>query len=301
MRAAIGACLALTCVLSQFALAQKPDTGTAINTQEAAEQPDTASAADEKPWTISITLDVPTQYFYRGYNVVSKGWIVQPGINFSYTVYDANGLTITPHVAGWFNLTEEKGPNDPQHFAEADLFTGVGFGYANFELLIDYNFQGYPSRFGIAEGSGQIQEAEFVLSYDDSSHWPDSSPLAGIYPHIGYYRELEDRNDHDRNAYVEVGVEPSLRDFSLGGERALTISFPLIVGLSADGYYHDAAGGNETLGYWLAGVKASIALDKHWTIIGEVDYLRLQATSVLDANGGDGDEVIARIGVAASL
>ena len=300
MKPATGVCIALMfVVLPHLALAQQTDTGTGIDTKAAAQKSEAADAA-ETPWAVDITVDFLSQYFYRGYNVVSKGWIVQPAINFSYTVYDANGLTITPHVAGWFNLTEEKGPNDPQHLAEADLFTGVAFGYSNFELLVDYNFQGYPSRFGIDEGSGQVQEVELVLSYDDSGHWPEGSAIAGIYPHVGYYREVEDRNDDDRNAYVEVGVEPTLRDFTLAG-RAVTISFPLVVGLSADGYYTDASGGNETLGYYLAGVKASVALDSHWTIVGEVDYLKLEATSVLEANGGDADEVIARISISASL
>ncbi len=296
MKTATGVCIVILLFVTHLAIAQQqpPDSGTAINTQEAAEQAD--EAGPEKPWTVSLTADFLTQYFYRGYNVVSKGWIVQPAIDLSYTVFDANGLTVTPHVAGWFNVIEEKGPNDPQHLAEADLFTGVAFGYANFELLVDYNFQGYPSRFGIAQGSGQIQEVALVLSYDDSSHWPDSSPLAGINPHVGYYREIEDRNDDDRNAYLELGVEPTLRDFRLA-RQAVTVSFPLVVGLSADGYYRNASGGNETLGYWLAGVKASLPLDEHWTIVGEVDYLRLEATSVLDANGGDGDEVIGRVGI----
>jgi hypothetical protein len=274
-----------------------PDTGTAIDTKEPAQRPETDA---EKPWAVDITVDVPSQYFYRGYNVVSKGWIVQPAIDFSYTVLDRDGLTITPHVAGWFNFTEEKGANEPQHFAEADLFAGVALGYANFELLVDYNFQGYPSGFGIDAGSGQVQEVQFVLSYDDGALWPDGSALAGLFPHVGYYREVEDRNDDDRNAYVEVGVEPTLREFSLGG-RGVTISFPLVVGLSADGYYTDAAGGNETLGYYLAGVKAAVALDARWTLVGEVDYLRLEATSVLEANGGDGDAVVARVGVSAAL
>ena len=200
--------VALIFLFAHVAIAQEPqpqppDSGTAIDTKESAQQPETEPEAAEKPWAITLTLDVPSQYFYRGYNVVSKGWIAQPAVDFSYTVHEANGLSITPHVAGWFNFTEEKGPNDPQHFAEADLFAGVAFGYSNFELLVDYNFQGYPSRFGVDEGSGQVQEIEFVLSYDDSSHWPEASPIAAINPHIGYYREVEDRNDDDLNERID--------------------------------------------------------------------------------------------------
>ena len=296
-------CIGLMFVLFHFAIAQDQpptNTGTATNTQQPVEQPETPAAEGEKPWAITLTADFLTQYFYRGYAVVTKGWIVQPAIDFSYTVYDQSSLSLTPHVGGWFNVTEEKGPSDPQHLAEADLFTGVAVGYGNFELHADYNFQGYPSGFGIAQGSGEVQEAEFTLSYDDSSHWPKDSPLAAIYPHVGYYHEIQDRNDHDCNAYLELGVEPTLQDFKLA-DRAVTVSFPVIVGLSTDSYYRDATGGNETLGYWLAGFKAAIALDERWSIVGEVDYLRLEATSVIDANGGDGDEVIGRIGINCSL
>jgi hypothetical protein len=303
MRLAIAACVAvalLFVITTYAAAAQEPtDTGTAVDTKEPAQQP-AETDDEEKPWAIEITVDYLSQYFYRGYNVVPKGWIVQPNIDFSYTVYEAGDLSITPHVAGWFNLTEEKGPQSPEHLAEADLFTGVAFGYGNFELLAEYNFQGYPSRYGIDEGSGEVEEVQFILSYDDSAHWPDDSPLAGVFPYAGYYHEIDDHNDDDRNAYVEVGVEPALQDFTVAG-RAVTVSFPLTVGLSTDSYYTGAAGHNETLGFYLVGVKATAALGEHWTLIGEVDYLRLESASVIDANDGNEDEVIARVGVSFAI
>jgi hypothetical protein len=294
MKLAIGTCIAVSLSVCAPLFAQSPpsDTGTAVDPQSTAEQ---ADVGEEKAWSLEITVDAVTQYFYRGYNVVSKGWILQPNVDFSYTVFDRDGLTITPHVAGWFSITEEKGPSEPERLAEADLFTGVAITYANFELDIDYNYQGYPSHAG-----AQVQEIEFVLWYDDSNCWPESSPLAGLYPHVGYYREVEDRNDDDRNAYVEVGVEPTLREVRFAG-RAITFSFPVTVGLSADSYYTSASGHNELFGYYAVGAKASAALDERWTLVGEVDYIHLDATSVLDANGGDDAEVIGRVSVVFSL
>ena len=299
--------VAVVLVITTYAAAQEPtDTGTAVDTKEPAQRPAEPDAAgddddaDEKPWAVEITVDYLSQYFYRGYNVVPKGWIVQPNIDFSYTVYEAGDFSITPHVAGWFNLTEEKGPNSPEHLAEADLFTGVALGYGNVELLLDYNLQGYPSRYGIDEGSGEVEEVQLILSYDDSAHWPDGSALAGVFPYVGYYHEIDDHNDDDRNAYLEVGLEPALQEFTVAG-RGVTISVPLTVGLSSDSYFTDDAGHNETLGFYLVGIKATAALGERWTLIGEVDYVRLEAASVIDANDGEQDEVIARVGVAFSI
>src|SRR5262245_24484958 len=106
-------CIALMLVLSHFAIAQDQppsNTGTATRTKQVVEQPETPVPEEpEKPWAITLSADYLTQYFYRGYAVVTKGWIVQPAIDFSYTVYDQGGLSITPHVGGWFNIIEEKG------------------------------------------------------------------------------------------------------------------------------------------------------------------------------------------------
>src|SRR5215207_5371251 len=85
-----------------FAQHVPADTGATAQPKEPAQLPEEATAA--KPWTVEIAIDSLTQYFYRGYNVVSKGWIIQPAIDFSYTIYDAGGLTVTPHVAGWFDI-----------------------------------------------------------------------------------------------------------------------------------------------------------------------------------------------------
>ena len=300
----VAAATVIVLIATSAAAAQEPtDTGTAVDTKEPARQPveaDDDDDAGEKPWAVAITVDSLSQYFYRGYNVVPKGWIVQPNIDFSYTVYDGDDFAITPHVAGWFDLTEEKGPGSPTHLAEADLFAGVAFEYGNIELLLDYNLQGYPSRYGIAQGSGEVEEVQLILSYDDSAHWPDGAPLAGVFPYAGYYQEIDDHNDDDRNAYVELGVEPALQEFFVAG-RAVTVSFPLTVGLSADSYFTNAAGRNETLGFYLIGLKGTAALGERWTLVGEVDYVRLEAASVIDANGGDEDEVIARVGVAYAI
>jgi hypothetical protein len=278
---------------------------TAVDTKRPAQTPDTDGDAG-KPWTISITVDYLSQYIYRGYTAVPSGWILQPGIDLSYTIHDRDGLTITPHVAGWFNFTEDKGPDSPSHFAEADLFAGFAVAWRSWEFSANYNFQGYPSRYGIAEGSGQVQEVEFVLGYDDEPLWPDGGLVTAFYPYVGYFHEVQDRNDGDLNATVELGLEPTLRDFDVAG-RSVTLSFPLTVGLSTDSYYTDADGHNERLGYWLAGVKATVALTDDgsaagaWSLVGEIDYVRMESASTIEDNGGDRDDFVFRLGLAVEL
>src|SRR2546423_1042774 len=113
--------LLATLGISSIALAAEPatapspsdvaDTGTTIN-------PKTEEAKPEKPWALTGGFDYLTQYMFRGYNTVPSGLIIQPYIDFSYTIYDQNDLSIEPHVGLLGDFTEKSGPQQWEHFSE---------------------------------------------------------------------------------------------------------------------------------------------------------------------------------------
>jgi hypothetical protein len=271
------------------------DTGTTIN-------PKPDEAKPEKPWALTGGFDYLTQYMFRGYNTVPSGLIIQPYVDFSYTVYDQNEFSIAPHVGLWGDFTEKSGPREWEHFAEGDVTVGIGFGYKNFNATVNFNEQGYPSKYAPNHGeASEIQEMQLLLTYDDSACWEKCPVLAGLNPHLSYIQEIKDRNDHDNNIYWEVGLEPTFKEVHVGS-LPVTFSVPLTVGLSSDSYYTDTSGHNDPVGYWLAGVKATIPIPVNekwgkWSVIAECDYLRLESRSTIDANTGDNDDVIERVGV----
>jgi hypothetical protein len=294
--------LLATLGLSLPMLAQEPkpsETGQTTDTKTQIEQAEQSES--EKPWTLSGGVDYLTQYMYRGYNTVPSGLIIQPYVDFAYTVFSSDDFAITPHVGVWGDFTEKSGPHNPKHWAEGDITAGIGFDYKHWNLTIDYNYQGYPSKYAPGGEISEIQELQFLLTYDDS-HCFDKVPLlASTNPHVSYIHEIKDLNDHDNNKYLEFGIEPTFEEFNVAS-LPVTISIPLTLGMSTDSYYTNDGGHNEVIGYWVAGIKATIPLPVpekfgSWSVVLECDYLSLQAQSVRDANTGDRDDIIGRIGV----
>ena len=247
------------------------------------------------PWSLSGGADFRDQYFFRGYRYTNSGINFQPYATLGYTVYDEAGLTLTPHVGTWMNFTEDQGTDSPKHWQEVDLIAGleVTAGDFNFDFL--YTYYASPNDF-----FEDTHEIGVDLTYDDSRFFPRNCPLSGLNPSLAFFYETKDPNDHDYNTYVGVGLEPTLRDFNVG-PVPVSLSFPMALGGSYDGYYQDDDGHNENLGFWQVGVKCGVPLPRtgygmRWALEAELDYLRLLADSVENANGGDSDDFVFRIG-----
>src|SRR5687767_296556 len=71
----------------------------------------------QKPWSLEITLDYPSQYFFRGYNLnPGADVILQPGAELSYTLIDRETITVTGYVGVWANVADADGPHSPRNF-----------------------------------------------------------------------------------------------------------------------------------------------------------------------------------------
>jgi hypothetical protein len=255
------------------------------------------------PLSVSGGVDFRDHYFFRGYNYVSSGLSAQPYLVAGYTVHRDPNLVVTPHAGVWADFTEQENVNQVQerqtlaHVHEVRGDFGVAVAVNKFTFDLQYVYYTSP-----AEVFDDTQEVGADVRYDDRYCWRDQPLLSGLNPSLSIFRELQDDRDDDLNTFVGVGLEPALKTFEAGGVP-ITVSFPVTVGGSWDGYYKDADGHNATFGYWEAGVRAALPLGRsafgmNWSVDAEVDYISLMARSARAANGFDRDDVVFRLGLA---
>jgi hypothetical protein len=241
-------------------------------------------------------LDYRDQYFFRGYNRASSGVVLQPYFDLKYTLVKEGDFSVTPHAGAFFSLTEQKGPENPQHWNEFRANTGVAVEWEG--LVFDFQWQLITSPSELFQRS---EEIGVEVRYDDHRLWGRNSPIAALNPKLSFFHEYYDQNDSEGDAYVGLRLEPELHTFDVG-PVPVTLSFPLEVGGSYNGYYFTDEGKVDQVGYWVAGIKAAVDLpvSRKWQtcrLEAEVDYIRLMADSVERANGGDGDDVTLRFGI----
>jgi hypothetical protein len=248
-------------------------------------------------FTLEGKVDTLSAYYYRGYNTIDSGLIIQPELTISLTTLGNEDIGFTPYITTWNNFVTDTryGSSGWKNFNETDLIGGVETTYKRLTLDLSYNLQSYPSGF-----SGQVQEVGAVLTLDDSELL---LPFA-LNPHVGYYYQFQDGFGGE-NSYGELGVEPS---FALNGAArgsssdepatgSLFLSVPALVGVSFDNFYTNSDGHNEFFGYTSVGVHAKYQLNEHFDVHGGVDYLYLIADSAVDTNGGDRNVVYGTLGV----
>jgi hypothetical protein len=249
------------------------------------------------PWVVVGGVDMRNQYFFRGYNYVSSGFIAQPYVQVGYHVYSDENVSVTPHGGGWLDLTEQETPDPPVHIREFRGNVGAVVDVRDWRFDFQYVYYSSPGN-----AFRESQEVGVDVGYDDRHFWEGrSNCFAAVNPSFSLYREIEDSRDHDLNTYVGVGIEPTLRPYDIG-PFPVTFSFPVTLGGSYDGYYKDASGRNSNFGYWSVGLRAAMPLGRtayglRWFLDAEVDYLQLMAKSVRAANGFDDSDAVFRVGL----
>ena len=257
-----------------------------------------AQDPEESPWGLIGGVDFRDNYFFRGYNF-APGLNVQPYFDVLYTVYEKGDFAVTPHVGAWFNFTEDQGPEDPTHWQEFDAIVGVAVDWHDFTFDFQWVLYAYPN-----DEFERSEEIGVDVTYDDSRFWKGGA-IAALNPSVAFFHEYYDQNDSESDAYVGLGLEPELRPFEVG-PVPVTVSFPLTVGGSYNGYYFNSDNEVDQLGFWSTGVKFGFDLPRarnalQWRVEAEVTYIRLMADSVENANGGDRDDIAVRVGLAFKL
>ena len=238
---------------------------------------------EEGPFSLEAKVEAKTAYFFRGYNVMDTGYIFQPEATLSLRAIEWREYSFTPYFGVWNNISEVKGHDSSiwAHWTEFDATGGVVIERGDWSLDVQWNYYVSPSDF-----FDSAHELGATLGY--------GGEIFGVklQPHVAVFRELDDQSDDDENTYLEAGLEP---EFALA--EKLTLSLPLTLGMSLDGYYQGGDGHNAFFGYGSAGARPAYQLNENWSVYAGVEYVHLFADSAEAANSGDDGKVIGVVGV----
>jgi hypothetical protein len=249
--------------------------------------------------SLNVGVDWVSEYFFRGIAQQVGGVNFQPYGSVAFKLVEDAGpltaLTATPGMwnnwhAGDGNLVS---PVEPEFWYEADLyFTLAATLFEHVTVGLTYTAYTSPN-----DSFGTVQELALSLSLNDSK-WLGAFALN---PSLLVAGELSGQADAGsaRGVYLQLGINPS---YTLAPESAypLTISFPVILGLSGGNYYEFATGDNPTFGYVQFGPAFAVPLSfipksfGTWALKAAVELLVLGDT--LKAIDGDEFKPIGRIG-----
>lgn len=245
----------------------------------------------------SAAIGLADKYIYHGYILENQGAIIQPEFEILARFYSGEGLVTK---ASWrlylFSSFQTHESRDEKTEAmlhawyEVQIETGIVVELAKrFTLSVSYVRFESPNHAFIAANA-----AELILSLDDS----DWLGACALHPHVSWFRPFPGGwESSDEGSYFELGIEP---EHSFGkGEGAVSISFPVAVGLGQKRYYL-----GEHFGFFSAGVAVSVPLAFIPPSLGEWDlgvsgtYYRLGRTVADWSNGEERDETAFALSVA---
>jgi hypothetical protein len=232
-----------------------------------------AHAQDKGPNTGRISfsggIDVPTDYFFRGIvqekdSFLDDSYILQPYGDLTFKLWEGKGpLSAVGLTIGLWNSLHG-GPTgveggagglestDPKIWYESDFYTKLGATFFE-DFTASLIYTAYMSPNGRFD---TYQELAFGLGYNDSKLL---GPFA-LNPSLLVAFEVNGQADagRHRGVYLQAGVSPGLTLMEKS-RVPLSLSFPLLVGLSLSEYY-EFGGDDETFGYFSGGVAASVPL-----------------------------------------
>lgn len=224
----------------------------AILVAPAAQAQDEPAGPNTGAVSFDVSLDIVTQYFFRGYLQEDEGLIFQPGVTVNASLYAGEDAisSVDVYATVWNSIhSEDTGAvNSNQPWYETDYVLGASLGMPaglTFDpMLVFYT---YPN------GSvPAITEVAFSLAYDDAQLM-EGAGLPALSPYVVFAFELADAGGTE-DAYFEFGVAPSFLVLE-SQDFPITLAIPVAVGLSLDDYY-----GSDTFGYVSAGIVFSTPL-----------------------------------------
>jgi hypothetical protein len=269
-----------------------------------------AQAQDKGPNTgrisLSMGMDWTTHYFFRGILQEDQDYILQPYGDVTFKLLEGQGpLTNLGFTLGLWNSLHG-GPSgvdgtasvDPKIWYEADFYAKLGATlFENFTAAMIYTAYMSPN-----DRFATVEEIAFGLAYNDSKLL---GPFA-LNPSVLIAFELDGQADggRDEGTYLQIGLTPGYT-FNDKGTYPVTLTLPLVLGLSLGDYYErvGVGGDDDTFGYFSASLAASMPLKLvppaygAWQLKGALTYITL-GDSMKAANNRDSSEVIGTIGIA---
>jgi hypothetical protein len=256
---------------------------------------------------ISAGIDLTTDYHFRGIKQETAGYIIQPYGDLTFKLWDGvpvfGNLALT--IGTWNSLhggpTGTDGPNaDPKMWYESDFYTKVGWTmFEDFTAGIIYTAYMSPNDF-----FQTVQELAFGLSFNDSKYSGKLLDGFALNPSVLVAFEVKGQADAGahKGVYMQLGLTPSYT-FYAKGTYPLTVSTPLLAGLSLDDYYEFGTGNDTTFGYFQGGIGLAVPLAfipssfGSWQIKTGVNFLRVNG-NLRDVNSRDRNEIIGTVGIA---
>jgi hypothetical protein len=274
-----------------------------------------ADAQDKGPNTGRISfsggIDVPTDYFFRGIaqekdGFVDGNYILQPYGDLTVKLLEGQGAVTNIGLTFGLWNSLHGGPSgvegsasvDPKVWYEADFYTKLSATVLDdFTAALIYTAYMSPNdRFATYE------EVALSLGYNDSKLL---GPFA-LNPSVLIAFETDGQADAGRGegTYLQFGITPGYT-FNAKGAYPLSVTLPLVVGLSLSDYYEriGVGGDDDTFGYFSVGPAASLPLRFIPTAYGSWQARAGLSVLVLGenleaANTGDDIEVIGSLGLA---
>ena len=253
--------------------------------------------------SLSAGVDFPTAYFFRGIRQETDGWIVQPYGELGFKLYEGSGaFTNLALTFGTWNSLHggpsgiEGSGSDPTSWYESDFYTRLSATF--FEALTGQIL--YTAYMSPNDAFATVQEIAFGLSLNDRA-WLGAF---AFNPSVLLAKEVKNQTDagSDKGLYLQLGLTPGYT-FNSGTAYPVTLSLPILLGLSLKDYYEFGTGEDDTFGYFQMGLAASVPLAfipaqfGSWQLKGSVSWMHL-GDNLKTVNRNDRDEFIGTIGIA---
>jgi hypothetical protein len=260
--------------------------------------------ADDEPqrWHIGFGADFASAYFFRGIRQETKGFICQPYVDFAVDVYRSENATWSLKLGMWNSYhgaatLSTSSDSFLENCYECDMYAGVGL--ATGKWAFDARYICYSSPSG---AFGTINELDFSVSFDDSEFlgaW-SLKPSITLASESGSFAA----DGGQTGTYLQLGIAPGL-SFDACGVQSISLTFPVVVGLSLSDYYEGLGGENDSFGFASLGAKVAVPLTSAgssfgaWTFSGSVQWLILGDAAASFNNSSH--EVIGTVGVSAAF
>jgi hypothetical protein len=256
----------------------------------------TARAQDDDPNPGAITLttgiDFPSVYFFRGIRQEADPSLTMfPYGDVGIALFSGDGGLKSAGVnfGIWNSLNTgssglDADPKKRIHY-EQDFYVSLALGFGK-GLTLTPMFTSYTSPNG---SFGTVNEILFKVSHA-SKYAP--------YGLVAFELSGQADGGSEEGTYAEIGVGPS---WPLGG-NGVTIGVPIKLGFSLSDYY-EAGGQDNGFGYFDIGALVTVPFTSaptkfgSWNIHGGVNFLALGDGTKSFNTDGDGQQVIASIGI----
>jgi hypothetical protein len=257
-----------------------------------------APAPNTGAFSLTITLNVPTAYYFRGITQSNAGFQFQPYLELKANVYEGGEKDVVTggflKVASWAHFNSVAPPITTNYY-EQDIYLSGGLVVLKRATLeAGWNLYTYP---GIGSAP-QVQEVFGKVSFDDSGLWPFKLPADqdfSLSPYLLIAGETSGGADGagafggGKGTYLELGIDPGYT-FDIRKDWSARFHLPFVVGLSLDKYYEVATATgvkDKTFGFADLGIVADVPLKfvparfGRWTLSGGPHLLWLGSNNKL--------------------